>query len=168
MDRLVQQREPTAVRLRALAALAQVTDPRVTSILLDAFEHYQDNRGVDLVKAMQRSQDPALVESLLRLSTHSDAAIRRGACEVLGTLGDHRSTPFLVERLADSDMWVRRAAGHALARLRDPRAADALQRRYEDYPDDDVNVRMALCVALRDLGLAPDPDTIRRRMQDGQ
>ena len=149
------------VRERAVAALVNVHDPRVTPILLDAFEHYQEYPGVDTVRAMQQSRDPALLESMLRFSAHPDAQIRAGACEVLGALADGRATPALVERLGDEDIWVRRAAGFALAALRDPAALEPLRQRYDDYPADDINVRVALHAALRALGSPPPAGTIR-------
>ncbi|HET8627837.1 MAG TPA: HEAT repeat domain-containing protein [Thermomicrobiales bacterium] len=150
------------VRERALAALANAPDPRVTPVLLDAFEHYQEYPGVDTVRAMQQSRDPALLEPMLRFSTHPDAQIRAGACEVLGALADRRATPALVERLGDEDIWVRRAAGFALAAVRDPAALEPLRQRYDGYPADDINVRVALHTALRALSAPPPAGTVRR------
>ena len=145
------------VQQRALRNLVHHTDPRLTSLLLDAVERYgKGGFGGDLVKAITRSGDPGFVEPIIQLTAHPDAYFRALACEILGGLNDSRALDALITCLDDSAMWVRRQAAFALARLQDRRAGPALQQRYRAHPNDDVNVLGGLKAALRTLGVQPD------------
>lgn len=144
-----------AIRARAVAALVTFDDPRVTPLLLEAFDEYYDQGyGASIVRALQRTKDPAVVERMMRHLDHPDPFRRAGACEVLGAVGDTRATPALIACLDDPHLRVRMDAAWALAHLRDVQAIDALERRYMEHPDDDINVRHAVRAALEALGAA--------------
>ncbi len=145
------------IRKRALAALVTFDDPRVTPLLLRAFEDDDDQEfGASIVRVLKRRTDPAVVERMLRYLDHPDPFRRAGACEVLGAYGDIRATPALVTCLADPHLRVRMDAAWALAHVRDPRAIGALRSRYIENPDDNINVRHAVYAALEALGAADD------------
>ncbi len=78
--------------------------------------------------------------------------VREVACQILGQLGDLRATPDLLRMLDDPALPVRRAAGFALAALKDPEAGPALRQHYENRGEE-INVRMALECAMNAIGM---------------
>jgi hypothetical protein len=131
--------------------------------LLESFPRYGPYRGV--VQALTRHRDPALVEPLLHHLTDPDIHVREAACNALGIVQDRRATPSLVARLDDAHPVVRRAAAFALADLRDPQAADALLRHWQERIEENINVRMGVRAALKALDI-PYDERLGLRAQD--
>jgi len=55
-----------------------------------------------------------LVNLLMGMTTSNELHLREAACQALGVIGITNAMPTLVERLYDTDMWVRTKAAYAL------------------------------------------------------
>lgn len=90
--------------------------------------------------------DP-VANALARLRSNHDNSRRDGA-KTLGSLGDARAVPALVDRLQnDSDKSVRQAAAWALGEIGDPRAASALEYATRADRRQDVRTEAAHAIA---------------------
>lgn len=144
------------IRVRAATALVARSDAPL-AIMLDILDNLFDaGLGAATEKALLKRVGPDLVAPMIsRLHSRNDF-IREVACNVLGRCNDTRATGRLLQMIGDPSMMVRRAAGFALAQLRDASALPELTRQYELRRNDDVNVRWALQTALEALGVTPD------------
>ena len=90
------------------------------------------------------------VERLLELAVHSASAwTRADALEELSARRSKQALPVLLDRLADSDGDVRRAAADGLAELGNPTAVAALERA---LPAEAVQkTRLAMAQAIAEL-----------------
>lgn len=118
-------------------------------------QHERWQAAYQLSKSLKRGEAkryPNLeqqVASIYAGSKHDDPRIRRYLSMVLGTLGDRRATPVLVEGSRDADPENRIYAAMALGELRDPAA---LPRLEELARDDEKDVRKTAVFALGELG----------------
>ena len=78
-----------------------------------------------------------------------DSLIKQKAAETLGTIGDRRAVPHLIEIIKDGEPEVKQEAARALGELRDIRA---LQPLIESLNDDSLNVVASAAFALYLLG----------------
>ena len=142
------------VKVRAARSLLHRASEVPLSLLLDILDELSDaGLGAETEKALLKRNDPELFDEMIKRLDAGDSFIREVGCNVLGRLGDNRATLYLLKRLADPHVMVRREAGFALAFLKDPSAIPELKRQYEMRKDDDINVRMALEAALKNLGV---------------
>lgn len=144
------------IRLRAAEGLLRRADEVSLDLLIDILlSHFNEGLGVHIEKALLKCRDAQLVPSMIALLRSQHRDIRAVACDVLGHAGDKTATQHLLQMLDDSDMWVRREAGFALAFLKDRSCLQQLQQKYEDHRKDDTNVVMALQCALDNIGKVP-------------
>ncbi len=143
------------IRKRAIKGILNLGPELPLEILLDLLDHIREvGNGFITEKRLKQCKAPALITEMLQRLKSPDEYIREIACTVLGELGDWAATPYLAVMLDDPHWWVRRAAGWALVKLKDPSSVDAILRRYQQNPKDDINVKMALQSALNELGVA--------------
>lgn len=123
-------------------------------------KHERWQAAYQLSKSLKRGEAkkyPSLEEQVAALYTASkndDPRIRRYLSMVLGTLGDHRATPLLLDGLNDRDTDNRLYALMALGELRDPAA---VPRVAAAAGDEDRDIRKA---ALYSLGAIGDPSAV--------
>lgn len=141
-----------AERLRAAEALVRLLDKRGWTVIFETLRG-EDRQGDSMVAALRDLGD--LSSTLTSFVGDDTYALRRDAAEMLGTFGDARAVPHLVEALRDINPWVRGAAAYSLGRLGDRRAARALLAATEDSSG---WVRQC---AIRGLGLLGEPKAIR-------
>lgn len=107
------------LRHAAVAALAQIGDPRATPHLIEALEgtaspSFQES----VIQALATLGDPRATAPILRLLTRSfDRKVRECAAEALGKLGDTAATAPLIEAVRSDAKPVRQKAADALRRI---------------------------------------------------
>jgi HEAT repeat protein len=138
--------KPT-VRLRAAEALIRLLDKRGWPVLF-ALLRGDDPRTGETVSALRGLGE--LSSALAPFLGDDDYHTRRDAAEVLGSFGDTRAVPPLIEAMGDINPWVRGAAAYALGRLEDRRAFKWLIMALKDQS---AWVRQN---AVRGLGLLGD------------
>src|SRR5688572_2609683 len=117
--------------------------------------HERWQAAYQLSKSLKRGEAkryPDLHEKVGRLfiaSKDDDPRIRRYLSMVLGTIGDRRSTPLLVDAMKDQDIETRIYVLLALGQLHDPAA---IPRLAEAARDEERDVRKAAIYALGEIG----------------
>lgn len=143
----------SVIRRRAAQGLLQHGDSIPLPVLLEILDElHSEGLGAMTERVLKERRDPDLSDEMLRRLRSLAPFVREVACRVLGGLGDLRATPELLKMLDDPAVMVRRAAGFALATLKDPEAGPALRHHYERRREE-INVRMALESAMDALGL---------------
>ena len=140
------------IKVRAARSLIQHEDVPLWVLLdiLDNLSH--EGLGAPTEYALcSRSDTELFPEMIVRLNS-TENFIREVACKVLGKIGDPKATPHLLRMIDDSHIRVRRAAGFALANLKDQSAITELKRKLAARQHDDPNVIRALQFALQSLG----------------
>ena len=114
--------------------------------------HERWQAAYQLSKSLKRGEAkkyPNLVQQVSSLyvqSKNDDPRIRRYLSMVLGSLGDRRATPLLLEALAERDVETRIYALLALGQIGDPSAAPALAAALGD-PVADIRYNAAIALA---------------------
>ncbi len=146
------------IRIRAADGLLNFGSTLPLNILLNILDRFEElGLGAKTEKIIKQRRDPELFDEMIKRLTSSKDFLREVACSVLGELHNLAATPHLLARLDDQNCWVRRTAGFALAELKDPSSGEGILRRYQKYPKEDINVRMALECALDALGVSYIP-----------
>src|ERR1043166_9179649 len=115
---------------------------------------YQLSKSLKRGEAKRYPNLEQQVASLYVSAKHDDPRIRRYLSMVLGSLGDRRATPLLLDALDEKDVETRIYALLALAELRDPAA---VPRVITLTNDDEKDVRKT---ALYALGAMGDPRAV--------
>src|SRR5438477_1665981 len=119
--------------------------------------HERWQAAYQLSKALKRGEGKKVsnleeqVAALYQSAKHDDPRIRRYLSMVLGSLGNRRATPLLVDALKEPDVETRIYALLALADLRDPASVPRIVEVTKD-PEKDVRK-----TALYALGSIADP-----------
>ncbi len=136
---------PPEKQLSAVKALAEIEDPRVPRLILEAL----NNRNVlvrlaalDFVADAAVPDNYATVERLLK---DKEPNIRAAAVGAAVSCGGNRAVPALVGMLRDVSWEVRREVIRALGKLGDTQAIDGLARALQDR---DHDVRESAAAAL--------------------
>jgi HEAT repeat protein len=141
-------------------ATDEQTIPDYLNAIRSGSSHERWQAAYQLSKSLKRGEArryPNLEQNVATLYTNSktdDPRIRRYLGMVLGTLGDRRATPLLLDGLNDRDTDNRIYALMALGELRDPAA---IPRIAQAVKDDDKDVR---ATAYYTLGAIGDPTAI--------
>jgi hypothetical protein len=121
----------TAIAPLEIPASAHITHPRAQSDLLrDWGERLRDC----VARVLGHIGAPA-VNDLVALLNEDDPNARWRVVEVLGRIGVSNVTPSLVRSTHDSNLWVRRAAVHALGHMDDRGAVAPLTAMLDDPSD---------------------------------
>ena len=125
---------------------------------------YQLSKSLKRGEAARYPNLEQQVASLYIESKRDDPRIRRYLSMVLGTLGDRRATPLLVDSLRnDRDIDNRIYALMALGDLRDPAALPAIEQATRDQEKD---VRKAAYYTLGQIGDAHAVPALVRGLED--
>src|SRR5438045_248418 len=139
-------------------ATEQHTIPDYLNTIRSGSAHERWQAAYQLSKSLKRGEAkryPNLevqVASLYVSSKHDDPRIRRYLSMVLGSLGDRRATPLLVDALGEKDVETRIYALLALADLRDPAAVPAVMTA---AGDEEKDVRQTALYTLGSIGHPP-------------
>ncbi len=137
------------VRFRAASLMLRRPTEIPLEVMLEILDDLHDRGlGVDTERVLLEIDNSELVPAMIARLSAPESFLRQVACTVLGRKGDSRDTPHLLAALDDPILRVRRAAGFALAALKDPSSKAALLDRYRRAKNDDINVRMAIECAL--------------------
>lgn len=110
---------------------------------------YQLSKSIKRGEAKRYPNLEQQVASLYTGSRNDDPRIRRYLSMVLGTLGDRRATPVLLQGLHDADVENRLYALMALGQLHDPASLPGITAAAQD---EDKDVRKAALFALGEIG----------------
>lgn len=141
-------------------ATEEQTIPDYLNSIRSGSSHERWQAAYQLSKSLKRGEAkryPNIEHDVATLYTNSktdDPRIRRYLGMVLGTLGDRRATPLLLEGLNDRDVDNRIYALMALGELRDPAS---IPRIAQAAADDDKDVR---ATAYFTLGAIGDPSAV--------
>lgn len=119
----------SATRVRAVAMLGDLGDPRAVDSLVAALHDGDAEVRQAVPTALQRFRDPASVRRIVAATHSTNPLDRAGAVLALGRAHDAGALGNVVPLLQDSDEAVVRSTCVALAVMADPRAIDALARR---------------------------------------
>ena len=143
--------------------------PEYLSEVQSGSTHARWQAAYQLSKSLKRGEaakypDLALkVGAIYRSADDDDPRVRRYLAMVLGTLGDKRATPVLVEGLQDEDVETRVYALWALAQLEDRRAIPAISKL---LTSDDRDIRKTAAYALGEMGDASTAASLRSVLGD--
>jgi HEAT repeat protein len=141
-------------------ATEEHTIPDYLNAIRSGSAHERWQAAYQLSKSLKRGEAaryPNLEQQVAAIyvqSKHDDPRIRRYLSMVLGTLGDRRATPVLLDGLDDRDVDNRLYTLIALGQLRDPAA---VPRIVQAANDEERDVRKAAYYALGEIG---DPRAI--------
>ncbi len=143
--------------------------PDYLSEIRSGSKHERWQAAYQLSKSLKRGEAkkyPNLEEQVAAIYTGSksdDPRIRRYLSMVLGTLGDRRATPLLLEGLNDRDTDNRLYALMALGELHDPAA---VPRVAAAASDEDKDIRKAAIYSLGAIGDAGAVPTLAKALED--
>ncbi len=109
---------------------------------------YQLSKSLKRGEAKKYPNLEEQVASIYRGAKNDDPRIRQYLSMVLGTIGDRRATPLLLESLRDKQTETRLYALLALGELKDPASVPAI---IEATRDGEKDVRKTACFALGQL-----------------
>jgi HEAT repeat protein len=136
-------------------ATDEQTIPDYLNAIRSGSSHERWQAAYQLSKSLKRGEAkryPNLEQNVAALYANSktdDPRIRRYLGMVLGTLGDRRATPLLLDGINDRDVDNRIYALMALGELRDPAAVPRIARAVSD---DDKDVRATAYYTLGAIG----------------
>lgn len=169
---------------RAFDALAQAVrrnDPAIRRVALKGLIHLNDIRALDIFLYFLRSDryvlrkivlqgiahlGSAAVPTLLNILSSKDnpERLRRGIIRVLGSIGDSQAVPDLLTYLhSDPASQVRAEAAHALGRIGNPTAAEALLNELNSPAP---NIRASAVTALGDLKYISAQESLKHLSND--
>jgi HEAT repeat protein len=143
--------------------------PDYLNAIRSGSSHERWQAAYQLSKSLKRGEAkryPNLEQNVAALYANSksdDPRIRRYLGMVLGTLGDRRATPLLLEGLSDRDVDNRIFALMALGELRDPAS---VPRIAQAVSDDDKDVRVTAYYTLGEIGDAGAIPTLVNGLQE--
>src|SRR5436305_5137515 len=129
--------------------------PDYLNAIKSGSSHERWQAAYQLSKALKRGEGKKVpnleeqVAAIYQSSKHDDPRIRRYLSMVLGSLGDKRATPLLVDALSEQDVDTRIYALLALADLHDPAA---VPRILAVANDEEKDVRETAIYALGAIG----------------
>ena len=139
---------------------------------------YAGHRGIDphddwtldlrrsITRALGRSDDPYVAQSLMAAAGDRDLQVRANAFRALGSLRESRALPILVKGLRDPDPDLRCEALQALSQVADPAAFDDLRRTLDDPDLDVVLAAISALTVLNDRKAVPDLRKLTGRESD--
>jgi len=170
IDPLIQalQDDYIPLRRRAASALGKFKDKRVVEPLIEALKN-ADSVKDKAIQSLGILKDPRATLPLLECLRDCPEHLHGNVIQALGNIGDKRAVPALISilkygTLKKTDRFsivtaayarspappsIRVLAAHALGRIGDKRAVDALT---EALKDKDEQVKWAAIVALADIG----------------
>jgi HEAT repeat protein len=132
---------PYAVQRRALESLGPyAADPKISSLVADAFDSDDHGLQCSALYAMGRSQDPRWLPAILHQLGNEDAEIRFEAARAAGLVGSTDALPVLLEAARDEDAEVRHVAIGAIGQIGGRGAVRALERLAEDAGEADLEL----------------------------
>ena len=119
------------VRWWATRALAEIHEPGVTPLLLQALEDDVPEVRQCAALALRSHPDPAAIPPLIQALSLPDRLTARLVADALIAIGEE-SVPPLIEVLGNGPLVARPQAAHALGEIGDPHAIPALFKALDD------------------------------------
>ena len=124
---------------------------------------YQLSKSLKRGEAARYPNLEQQVADIYLQAKHDDPRIRRYLSMVLGTLGDRRATPLLIDGLNDPDVDNRLYVLLALGQLRDPAA---VPRIIQATNDDERDIRKTAYYTLGEIGDANGIPALEKGLHD--
>ncbi len=140
---------PPEKQLTAVKALADMEDPRISKLMLEALKKDNVLIRISALDYLADEADPSSYEAAERLLKDKEPNIRAAAVGVAVNCGGNRGVPMLVGMLRDASWEVRREVIKALGRIGDTTVIEALSKALQDR---DHDVRESTAKALGKLG----------------
>ena len=137
----------------AAKALGQIGDPRATKGLIAALGPH-DALRIAASEALEKMDDPQVVELLINALAEGQETIRAGAARTMGKIGDARAIEPLGVALRDPDGEVCWAAAEALQKIEHPRVVLTL---IVALREGNPQTRESAAKALEQSGVPLDP-----------
>ena len=147
-------KEPVAVKRRAVEAISYLNMPIVTEVIFKAYKSGDASMKASALYAMGMNNDSIWPPIFLKELNNPDPELRFEAARACGEFEDAQAVPQLLKLIRDPDSEVRTAAIIALGKIGGGAAEEALQecaKGPQDY------VRDAAADALRELRFNKDP-----------
>ena len=114
------------IKAKAAEKPAEVKDPLVAELLIDALKDEEPRVRVKTVEVLGKIRDPRSVELLVTTLKDEELEVRVKTVEVLGEINDPSAVEPLIAALQDEEPDVRVKVAGALGSIKDPRAVDPL------------------------------------------
>ena len=150
--------EHLETRCRAIEAVAALTSEKVHSIIEQAYRDDDIRLKQCAIYAMGRSSDSSWLQTVLRETSHTEAAIRYEAVTASGHLGDEDTVPHLMNFLNDADSQIQLAAVNSLGLIGGNLAQRALAQAMQRGDD---AIKEAAEQALEAMDFDDDPLGLR-------
>ena len=147
-------KEPVAVKCRAVESISCLNLPVVTDVILKAYKSGDDSMKASALYAMGMNNDSIWLPILLRELNNHDPELRFEAARACGEFEDSQAVPQLLKLIRDPDSEVGTAAIISLGKIGGDAAEAALQECSESHED---YVRDAAADALNELNFNKDP-----------
>lgn len=148
--------ENRLIRIRSAVVLLDQPDRVPLNVLIDILVSLSyEGLGAKATRVLCQRKDEGLVPEMIKLLGSEDPWLREAACKILGNTGNKKGTEYLLRMFNDPHVMVRRAAGFALASLKDRSCLEQVRKLRELHDKDDINVRIALDCVLQKLGDDP-------------
>jgi HEAT repeat protein len=147
-------KEPVAVKRRAVESISCLNLPVVTDVILKAYKSGDVSMKASALYAMGMNNDAVWLPILLKELNDPDPELRFEAARACGEFEDAQSVPQLLKLIRDPDSEVGTAAIISLGKIGGDAAEAALQECAESRED---YVRDAAADALRELNFNKDP-----------
>jgi HEAT repeat protein len=132
---------PYGVQRRALESLGPyAADPRISSLITEAFDSDDHGLQCSALYAMGRSQDSRWLPTILERLESEDPEIRFEAARAAGLLGSTDALPMLMQAARDDDAEVRHVAIGAIGQIGGRGAVRALERLAADAGKADLEL----------------------------
>ena len=146
--------ETVETRCRAIEAVAAMNSEEVHEIIEQAYRDDDIRLKQTAIYAMGRSSNSSWLPTVLRETSHTEAAIRYEAVTAGGLLGDEDTVPHLAALLDDHDSQVQLAAVNSLGLIGGDLAQKAL---VEAMKRGDEAIRETAEQALEAMQFDDDP-----------
>lgn len=114
------------VKAKAAEKPAEVKDPLVAELLIDALKDEEPRVRMKTVEVLGKIRDPRSVELLTTTLKDEELEVRVKTVEVLGEIKDPSAVEPLIAALQDEEPDVRVKVAGVLGSIKDPRAVDPL------------------------------------------
>ena len=137
------------VRYAALESVAASGNPRVESLIHEAYDSADLTAQKSALFAMGRSADTRWINTVIDEMSSPMVELRVEAARAAGEIGHRSAIPELIELTSDEDLEVRLVAISALGRIGGDIPRQYLQEIIEDFDDEDLSE--AASIALDEM-----------------
>lgn len=139
------------VRLEATRTLGQIGNKESAFALVDQLEEHADFVEEETLEALGSLKDPDTIPYIAKYLLHSRSSLRRGAAIALGSIGNQKAVPYLIEICKDQhDIDLTTAAIQSLHTLKAKEAKEVIAKALLDPAP---SIRISAAHASTELNL---------------